>query len=57
MNSKQVAKRGGHVAGNARKNAEKELGHGIVSYENYLDSPENQIKITSKIYKVNDIEK
>jgi DNA-damage-inducible protein D len=47
VENKQVAKRGGNVAGNARKDAEKELGHGIVSDENYLDNPENQIKISS----------
>jgi len=42
VENKQVAKRGGNVAGNARKDAEKELGRGIVSEGNYLDSPENQ---------------
>tara|TARA_Y100000389_G_C17413988_1_gene492603 strand:+ start:278 stop:1153 length:876 start_codon:yes stop_codon:yes gene_type:complete len=47
VENKQVAKRGGNVAGNARKDAEKELGHGIVSDENYLDNPENQMKISS----------
>ncbi len=34
--SKKVAKRGGAVAGNARKDTEKELGRSIVSEENYL---------------------
>ena len=33
---KSVAKRGGKVAGNARKETEKELGHSIISIENYL---------------------
>lgn len=33
---KSVAKRGGKVAGNARKETEKELGHSIISSENYL---------------------
>ena len=33
---KFVARRGGKVAGNARKETEKELGHSIVSPENYL---------------------
>lgn len=33
---KSVAKRGGKVAGNARKETEKELGHSIISGENYL---------------------
>lgn len=35
--NKKVAKRGGKVAGNARKETEKELGHTIISSENYLD--------------------
>ncbi len=34
--SRQVAKRGGNVAGNARKDTEKELGRSVVSKENYL---------------------
>jgi DNA-damage-inducible protein D len=34
--SKKVAKRGGCVAGTARKETEKELGRSIVSKENYL---------------------
>ncbi len=34
--SRQVAKRGGNVAGNARKETEKELGRSVVSKENYL---------------------
>jgi hypothetical protein len=33
---KQDARRGGRVAGNARKELEKELGRSIVSKENYL---------------------
>ena len=33
---KSVAKRGGKVAGNARKETEKELGRSIISSENYL---------------------
>ena len=39
---KSVARRGGKVAGNARKETEKELGRSIISSENYLpkdDSP------------------
>ena len=35
-NNKKVARRGGNVAGNARKDTEKELGRSIVSEENYL---------------------
>ena len=49
--NKNVAKRGGKVAGIARKETEKELGHTIISSDNYLDLqrddngtlPENQL--------------
>ncbi len=34
--NRQVARRGGHVAGNARKDTEKELGRSVISKENYL---------------------
>ena len=34
--NKNIAKRGGSVAGNARKETEKELGRTVVSKENYL---------------------
>jgi prophage antirepressor-like protein len=40
VKSRQAAKRGGRVAGNARKETEKELGRSIVSNQNYL--PENK---------------
>ena len=49
--NKKVAKRGGAVAGNARKDTEKELGRSIISEENYLlDSlpDNNQNKLDSK---------
>ncbi len=50
--SKDVAKRGGNVAGNARKDAEKELGRPVISGENYLSEPEkrrnSKIKVRSK---------
>ena len=36
---KKVARRGGGVAGGARKETEKELGRSVVSKENYLDGP------------------
>ena len=36
--NKKVAKRGGKVAGDARRNTEKELGRSIVSDENNLDT-------------------
>ena len=38
---KSVARRGGKVAGNARKETEKELGRSIISSENYL--PNNDL--------------
>lgn len=44
--SKQVAMRGGKVAGAARKHTEKELGRSIISRVNYLKNHENQKKIT-----------
>ncbi|MCF6177919.1 MAG: Bro-N domain-containing protein [Geopsychrobacter sp.] len=34
--NKQVARRGGKVAGNARKDTEKELGRSVISKDNYL---------------------
>jgi DNA-damage-inducible protein D len=36
IENKKVAKRGGNVAGNARKQTEKELGRSVISKENYL---------------------
>ena len=36
VDNKKVAKRGGGVAGNARRETEKELGRGVISNENYL---------------------
>ena len=50
--NKKVARRGGKVAGVARKETEKELGHSVISSENYLNMesadengtlPENQL--------------
>ncbi|MBL7031520.1 MAG: Bro-N domain-containing protein [Candidatus Marinimicrobia bacterium] len=40
--NKKVAKRGGSVAGTARKESEKELGRPVSSKKNYL--PENELK-------------
>jgi prophage antirepressor-like protein len=45
---KNAAKRGGKVAGNARKDAEKEIGKSISSNENYLESPEKVKRISKK---------
>jgi DNA-damage-inducible protein D len=36
VKNKKVARRGGNVAGNARKEAEKELGKSVISRNNYL---------------------
>jgi hypothetical protein len=35
--NRKIAKRGGDVAGKARKATEKEIGHSVVSKENFLD--------------------
>jgi len=43
-----AAKRGGRVAGNARKETEKELGRPIVTSENYLAEPEKMKKLKYK---------
>mgnify|MGYP001599277094 FL=1 len=40
-----AAKRGGKVAGNARKDTEKELGKSITSKENYLVEQEDKRKL------------
>ena len=40
--SKGVARRGGNVAGVARKETEKELGHSVISSENYLNLNEKE---------------
>src|SRR3989344_5111244 len=45
---KDAAKRGGRVAGNARKGAEKELGRPITSRENYLSEPEKKRRLEDK---------
>jgi len=41
IENRSVAVRGGRVAGNARKETEKELGRSITSEENYLQEPES----------------
>ena len=35
-----ASKRGGRVAGNARKETEKEIGRPVATGENYLNAPE-----------------
>lgn len=42
IENKKVARRGGNVAGNARKEAEKELGKSVISANNYL-LPESKV--------------
>ena len=39
VKNKKVAERGGIVAGNARKQTEKEIGRSVVSQKNYLQTP------------------
>jgi hypothetical protein len=39
---KNAAVRGGSIAGNARKETEKELGKSIITNENYLDLSKKQ---------------
>lgn len=45
---KEASKKGGKIAGNARKETEKELGRPITSKENYLDKPESLKRIELK---------
>lgn len=45
--NKQVARRGGNVAGVARRETERELGHSVVSGQNFLDrNPDELIEDT-----------
>ena len=48
IKNKKVAERGGNVAGNARKQTEKEIGRSVVSKKNYLQIPESQKRLKSK---------
>ena len=47
--NKQVAKRGGGVAGKARKETEKEIGRSVISKENYLQAPEGRKPLKSRM--------
>lgn len=48
--NKKVAQRGGKVAGNARKETEKEIGTSIISEKNYLElNKKNTLKNKNKI--------
>ncbi|MBT3408138.1 Bro-N domain-containing protein [Candidatus Woesearchaeota archaeon] len=48
IENKKVATRGGNVAGNARKNAEKELGRSVISKDNYLSGHKKKKKLIHK---------
>ena len=46
--SKRVARRGGNVAGVARRETERELGHSVVSGRNFLDrNPDGLVEDTT----------
>lgn len=46
--NKDSAKRGGKIAGNARKDLEKESGRKVVTNENYLDEPQKKKALEKK---------
>ena len=46
--SKDIAKKGGAIAGNARKEIEQQLGKSVVTSENYLAQKENVKRIVNK---------
>ena len=48
VKNKKVAERGGIVAGNARKQTEKEIGRSVVSQKNYLQTPESRKQLKAK---------
>lgn len=48
VNNKKVAKRGGAVAGKARKDTEKELGRSIISSSNFLTSTREDKNVLSE---------
>ena len=48
VKNKKVAERGGNVAGNARKQTEKEIGRSVVSQKNYLQTPESRKRLKAK---------
>jgi len=48
VKNKKVAERGGIVAGNARKQTEKEIGRSVVSQKNYLQTPESRKQLKTK---------
>jgi len=48
IKNKKVAERGGGVAGNARKQTEKEIGRSVVSSKNYLQTPESRKQLKAR---------
>ena len=48
VKNKKVAERGGSIAGNARKQTEKEIGRSVVSPKNYLQTPESRKQLKAK---------
>jgi len=46
--SKHAARKGGGVAGTARKDLEKKTGRRVVSRENYLTEPESRKRLERK---------
>ena len=48
VKNKKVAERGGNVAGNARKQTEKEIGRSVVSSKNYLKVSERLKQLKAK---------
>lgn len=52
--SKQVAQRGGNVAGVAREQAERELGRSVISPDNFLPDSDGQDKILELPFADND---
>lgn len=45
---KGAARRGGRVAGNARRETEKEIGRSVISHDNYLKEPEKMKRLKRK---------
>ena len=46
--NKKVAKRGGGVAGKARKETERELGRSVISENNFLNLSKNPKRVKGK---------
>lgn len=46
--NRTAARKGGNIAGNARKKIEKESGRKVVTKENYLDAPEKMKRLKRK---------